>query len=107
MAEGPEDSQEGEMKHETLPAVVVKLMVGRERAARGLCQGRFRRRRPESLGGDLNCPRTAVDEDPNALSYLSAALPPGHSIISYVDAPGRTLAEILALFDRAIEGALR
>lgn len=96
------------MRHETMPAVVVKLMAARVRAARGLCQGYFRIERPECFGGDLECPITTVDHDPAAMAYLKAALPHGFSsVIIWADAKGRTLAEILALFDRAIALALQ
>lgn len=95
------------MKHETMPDVVVKLMAGRERVAKGLCQGYFSIERPECFGGDLECPITAVEGNLAAMAYLSAALPPGFcSVIIYTDAKGRTLAHILALFDRAIAAAL-
>jgi hypothetical protein len=96
------------MKHETMPAPVVKLMAGRERVARGLCQGYFRIARPESLGGDLECPVEAVNRDRAVVAYLVAALPTGERLLTlWVDAKGRTLAEILALFDRAIALALQ
>lgn len=96
------------MKHETVPKVVSKLMVGRERVARGLCQNCFRIPRPEDLGGDLVCPSEAIDGDPAARAYLKAALPSdAHGLFFlWVDGKGRTLAEILALFDRAIALAL-
>lgn len=94
------------MKHETMPEVVVKLMAGRERIAKGWCQGAFLLDIPDSLGGPRYCTVGAVENDNHAFACLKAALPAPGFVTGYNDAKGRTKAEILALFDRAIALAL-
>ena len=98
------------MKHSTIPAVADHLLRARGRIVRdGWCSN--------GLGDDGKpvCPLGAVYFEGResfawkvAYRLLQRALPPDASgdVPVYSNAPGRTLEEILALFDRAIELAL-
>lgn len=88
--------------------VTKELMDGRIRVELGWCQGRFVDERGfvcalGALGRRAESTRMFATE-----LYLKKALPVANCVVvEYNDEPGRTKADILALYDRAIELAKR
>jgi hypothetical protein len=97
------------MKHETIPVVVQNLLDARARIANGWCKGVFLTRFSGgvhvsycalgAIGYTSGCSRNTKEE-----AWLTTALPVGASSVpDYNDSLKTTHADILALFDRAIE----
>ncbi len=93
-----------------LDAVTQRLIRGRERIANGWCQASYgadgRYCMHGAIGGDFQ-----LGEYEAARERLAAALPPeaqGGAVPAMVwnDEPGRTVEEVLAVFDRAIAACL-
>ena len=94
------------MKHSTIPAVADHLLRARARIVRNgwRTNGLGSAWGPVCAIGALTLEGGDWDA---AHDLLRDALPYPTGIINYNDTPGRTKKEILALFDRAIELALR
>jgi hypothetical protein len=102
------------MRHETLPIVVEKLLEGRARIEKGWCRGLYFTKYYNedhssfcalgALGMGWEVP---PETRPLGLDYLQEALgDKGLSVTDYNDSLKTTKADILALYDRAIELAL-
>jgi hypothetical protein len=93
------------MKSETISPVVSALLQGRAAVEAGWCQGFSRDERVCAIEALWKAANGAYAR---SVVFLEHARPAGWpSVIAYNDAAGRTKAEILALYDRAIDLALK
>ncbi len=86
--------------------VLGALLRSRARVAAGWCQWFSYAEDPETRASNY-CAWGALREElweVGAAPYLAMAVPPGYgrSVIAYNDFQGRTQAEVVALYDRAI-----
>lgn len=85
-------------------SVLRLLIVGRERVQRGWCQGAYRIGESVCLVEGVRDPAFEPKYWHIAYDYLKRALPaPWWTRSGYNDAEGRTQAEVIAVYDRAID----
>ena len=95
------------MRHETVSPTVQRLLDARQRIVMGWCKGTSTR----CGGGQIEyCalgaaePNWQLSVDTDIVLLLQRALPKGfRSVMVYNDFPTTTQADIIALYDRAIE----
>lgn len=102
------------MRHETIPPLVEGLMRARSYVDGGWCQGSLSviaddGQRFCAIGALTKAFDILEDEYIRAVTHLERAVAfthPPFSVIGFNDRPDTTKADILAMFDRAIQSAL-